>query len=443
VTLAVRGTIAAVVAFACGVSSAAAQSRPGYPAVFGGAADSNADAPEALNVLLNVTEAFDQDLLADAGATPQPGPQSGGVYSTMTPQISWQKHGRRVQFSANESSTFQYYPEFDQAVATNHNFGAGVSAKLGQETTLTVNEAFSYAPTYLYALFASPSTPILGAPIVGAPDYQTNDLRSYTSATNANVTHALSSRASLSLYGDFRFTDSVGSAPGLANTRWSDAGGRLLYSMNRSVGLRFGYTYRQSSYSPLLQTDEQSLEIGFDLSRPLSATRRWTMGFSLGPTLITQPATAGGPPQDHYRVLADVSFDHQIGRTWSARAGYHRGLSYIETLSGPVYTQSTSVETSGFVNRRVDLSFLAAYATGELASPIGPAAPFTTYTATSRMRVAVSRELAVYIAGLFYDYAFDPRLIIVPGMPSQLTRSGVRAGVTLWLPVKADHRAAR
>jgi hypothetical protein len=292
-------------------------------------------------------------------------------------------------------------------------------------------------------LFASPATPILGAPIAGAPDYQTNNLRSYTYGTNASVTRTLSSRASLSLNGDVRFTDSVGSAPGLANTRWSDAGGRFLYSVNRSVGLRLGYTYRQSQYSPLLKTGEQDLEIGFDFSRPLSATRKWTMGFSLGPTLITQPATVGGAPQDQYRVLADVSFDHQIGRTWSARAAYHRGLSYIETLAGPVYTESTSVETSGFVNRRVDLSFSAAYATGELASPVGSTAPFTTYTANTRMRVALSRDLAVYVEGLFYDYAFDPSLVIVPGMPSRLNRSGVRTGITLWLPVMANHRAAR
>jgi len=443
VTLTVRGAVALLVAFACGATTAAAQSRPRYPAVFGGAADSNADSPETLNVLMNVTEAYDDDLLADAGATPQSGPQSSGIYSSMTPQVSWQKHGRQFQFSANESSTFRYYPAFNQALATNHNFGAGFSAKFGPETTLTVNQAFSYAPTYLYALFASPTAPLLGEPIVGAPDYQTNTLKSYTYGTNANVTRSLSRRASFSLYGDLRFTDTVGSGPGLTNMRWSDGGGRFLYSVNRNLGLRLGYTYRQSSYSPLVQTGEQDLEIGFDYVRPLSATRRWTLGFSLGPTQVTQPSATGGPSQTHYRVLGDVSFDHQIGHTWSARATYRRGLSYIETLAEAAPVGRASVETSGFVNRRVDLSFSAAYATGELASSIGPPAPFTTYTASSRLRVALSRVLAGYVEGLFYDYAFDPSLIIVPGMPSRLNRTGVRAGITLWVPVRTDHRAAR
>jgi hypothetical protein len=54
--------------------------------------------------------------------------------------------------------------------------------------------------------------------------------------------------------------------------RWSDGGGRFLYSVNRHLG--FGSVTPPSVvYSPLVQTGEQDLEIGFDYVRPLSATR--------------------------------------------------------------------------------------------------------------------------------------------------------------------------
>jgi hypothetical protein len=209
--------------------------------------------------------------------------------------------------------------------------------------------------------------------------------------------------------------------------------------------MRLGYTYRQARYSALLRTVEHDVEIGIDYRRALSPSRRSTIGFSLGPTLIQMPfeASQSQGAGRQFRLTGDAFLERQMGRSWSARAAYHRGLSYVEVLAGPVYTDSASVEATGFANRRVDLSFSAAFATGQMASQNSAAAHFAMYTADSRLRFALSRHWAAYIEGLFYDYAFDPNLVIVPGLPSHFTRRGVRGGITMWLPVRSEHRAAR
>jgi hypothetical protein len=160
---------------------------------------------------------------------------------------------------------------------------------------------------------------------------------------------------------------------------------------------------------------------------------------------IETPAAALEAPAAarRFRFVADAFVDHQIGRSWSARTAYRRGLSYVEGLAGPAYTNSASVETAGFVNRRVDLLFSAAYATGQMAAPTVAAAQFATYTANTRLRVALSHDFAAYVEGLFYEYSFDPDLIVTPGLPDHFKRSGVRTGITMWLPMRSDHRAAR
>jgi hypothetical protein len=72
--------------------------------------------PQTLNVLMNVTGS-DDDLLADASAAPG----GAAVQRYLLHDASSQLAEARRQFqSAQESSTFRYYPEFNQALATNH-----------------------------------------------------------------------------------------------------------------------------------------------------------------------------------------------------------------------------------------------------------------------------------------------------------------------------------
>jgi len=443
----VRVAAALITALVFGAAEVAAQSRSGFPAVFGGGAD--ASPGDHVDLMMNLTQAYDDNLLAAAGAgTPSP-VQTGGSYTNLAPAVRLQLHGRRLQLGVNGASTFRYY-SIGPTTATTYDVGAGFSAQVAQKTTVRVNQAVSYAPTDLYALFGTTSTPTttpaLGEPIGTAPDYQANALGSYTYGTNASVDHALGARTSVSFNGGVRYTDVAGALPGLSKTRTWDAGVHLARSLSHGVRLRFGYAYNDARYSATFWTVEQDVDIGIDYTRPLSATRRLTLGFSLGPTVASVPPAVAGEPQgsgNHFRLSGAAFLERQIGRSWSARAAFNRGTTYVGGLAGPAYTDSASIETSGFVNRRVDLLFSAAASAGQMTSQAALAAPFTTYTADVRLRVALSRACALYLEGLFYEYSFDPSLVVVPGMPDHLKRNSVRVGIDLWHSARSWNRAAR
>ena len=444
-----RVAAALVAALVCGAPEAFAQSRPGYPAVFGGAENSGPNSGGGLVLSMTVIEAHDDNLLAAAGGTPLPTTQAAGLYTSAAPQVSFQANNRRLIFNANETSTFCYYPSLAETSTTNHNLGAGLSIKLGRATNLGVNQTVTYAPTYLYSLFTTPTGPTppqVGEPAAHDPNYQTNlSLPSRTFGTNVNYSHGFNRRLSMTLRGDSARTNFVGHVPGFSDMSSSDGGGRLEYEISRGAKLHAGYTYREASYSSAFRTKEHDIDAGIDYSRPLSASRRSTVGFSLGPTVMQTPFVIDGNPtaSSHFRLMGDAFFEHQFGRSWSARAAYHRGISYVAGLAGPVYNDSASAETTGFLSRRVDLSFSLAYSTGQIASQGASAAGFTMYTADSRLRFALSREFAALIQAIFYDYNFDQRLVIVPGVPSNFTRIGIHGGITVWVPVRSERRAAR
>jgi hypothetical protein len=431
----------------CASPSALAQARAGFRPLFAGAANADPAARAALTMSVTVSEAYDQDLLADAGATPQPGAaQASGMYTSLMPLVSLSTHGKRIGFSMGGGSTLRRYAEFGRTVATNHNAAAGFSADVGRRTTVVANQAVSYSPSYLYALFGdTPSTPTAGEQIAGAPDYKTTSFQSYTSATSAALSHSFSPRASFSFDASLRRTNFIGNVAGVGDMQYSGAGSHYRYNVSHGIVVSVGYSHWQSRNS-LLRTTEHDLESGLGFTRVLSATRRATFGFNVGPTLaeIEVPIAGRWEKQGgHYRVVGDAFFERELARTWSTRASYRRGLTYVEAFAGPVYTDTASVVATGFLNRRFDLLFSAAYVTGEMALQTTAAARFTTYTGDARLRMALSRNVAAYVEGLLYDYAFDPRLVILPGVPSQFTRTGVRVGLTLWTAPTAEHHAAR
>ncbi len=440
-----RGAAILAAVACCAPSAALAQGRAGFRPVFGGAAPVDVNAPMAVNLTLSLAEAYDQDLIADAGAAPTPGVQASGLYASLSPVANLTGHGRRIGYSLDGSTNLRRY-ELGSVAMMNYNLGGGLSANLGRATSVVVNQTVSYTPSYLYALFGdatSTSTPTPGQPITGAPDYKTSSFQSYTYGTTAALTHALSPRTSFSVDGAVRRTNFVGNVGGIGDTDWGTVGAHYRYRLNRAVVVNVGYSQWDLS-NQLFRTVEHDLQSGLEFTRFRSATRRTTFGFNVGPVRSQMGAPSADRWQmqgSHYRVVGDGFFEHEIGRTWSAHAAYRRALTYVEGLTTPVYADNASVSTSGFVSRRADLWFSGGYVTGEMAAPTVTAARFTTYTAAGRVRFGLSRNLAAYVEGLFYDYAFDPRLLL-PGLPPQYTRAGVRAGVTVWSGT-SEHRAAR
>jgi len=430
-------TLVAVVVATTWASVARAQSGSTRPngALFEGAS-AKPDNRKDLVFDVTLAEAYDDNLQAElAGSPGAPIYLARGFYTVLSPEVMFESHGRRLQIGIRAASNMRYYGDLHQMVVTNHSVGAGLTAQITRTTSVFVNQGISYAPAYLYGLFARIGVPAVGDVIAPATDYALNSERSWAYTTNASLSQRLTPRATLSFNSDVRYTDFMGHAAGFTNLLAHDAGGRFTYAVSRDIKLRFGYTYRDTNYSRVQQVSEHDLDTGIEYSRPLSRSRRATVGFGLGPTSANVPVPESESQQQKNRIGADAFVDYQMGRSWSARGTLRRGITYIETLPNPVFTNAVAVMTQGLLNPRTDLVVSAAYTTGELALA-GTPAPFTTYTGDVRVRVAVSKLLATYVEYVYYFYTFSRNLLLPPDVPAGLTRNGVRIGLTLWAPVR-------
>jgi hypothetical protein len=320
---------------------------------------------------------------------------------------------------------------------SSYSIGAGFTTRFGSGTTLSVNQGLTYAPALLYGLLAGVTAPTLGDAVPQAGNYALDREGSYASASAVMLTQRLTSRADLTFMSTYATTKFTGVNTQYQDVEVADGGGRFTYSLSRDLRLRLGYTYRASQFKGSPQTTEQNLDIGIDYVRPLSKTRKTTFMFRAGPTQASAPNVSTGSTdlRQQYRIFVDAAVMHQMARTWSVQGSYHRGLGYIEGFPGPIYSGAYTASTTGFLNRRTDLSLSAAYSDGDSALN-GTPMQFTTYTGNVRARYALNRLWATYAEYLFYYYNFNRNFVVLPGIPPGMTRNGVRVGVTLWIPVR-------
>jgi hypothetical protein len=422
------GVVLALLAFAR-TSPAQTDAIP-PPRPLPAAAGADLKSGQTLGLTANIVEAYDENLLADAGVFVSPlSFQKSGLYTLFTPQVDFRSRSDRLKVSFTAGSSVRYFNESHDFLVTNHYVGGGFDAQLSRQTGLLFNQSVTYAPSFLAGLFASLAPPSFGDVIQPAPNYAVNNTNMYMYATTGSITRSLTPRATLWVGGNYRYTHVVGSDPNYVDLTSYDAGSRFTYSMDRDVKLRLGYTYKEAQYSQLLRPTEHDFELGVDYSRPLSATRKMIFAFGVGPRLA-QGASVANPSAQTSGMAADASMTYQMTRNWSTRGSYTRGLAFIDGLQAPVSTDAVTGLVTGFLGRRTDVWLSAASSVGHL-QQTGTPAPISTYTGDARLRFALSRTLATYIEYLYYDYKFQQGIQLPGGVPSGLTRNGLRLGLTL------------
>lgn len=409
-----------------------------------------------LSLSLDLTEAYDEDVVARLGGLAVSLFQGSGPYTMLTPQLDFETHGGRVQLGLTAGSSVRYYQTLNMVAAASHTAGVGLTAALTPQTSVSISQSLGYSPVLFSGLFPNVAAPVPGNAESPSSNYLLGATQSFSSGTSAGLTHKFTPRTALLLKGGYHYDHFTGDNPGYADVRSQEAGGRVTYSMSRGVQLRLGYTFKQGQYQGSPQTNEHDGEIGIDYVRVLSRTRKTTVAISLGPTFADGALQAGPRPNQvtldnsiaaglpaagstldvrkQYRLVGDASIVHQLNRTWNLRGTYHRGLGYIEGFSSPVFSAAYAASAGGFLSRRTDLSLSAAYSSGESAL-VGVADQFTTYTGDARLRFMVNKVWATYVEYLFYYYEFGPGITLPPGVPPGLTRNGVRVGLTMLMPV--------
>jgi hypothetical protein len=60
---------------------------------------------------------------------------------------------------------------------------------------------------------------------------------------------------------------------------------------------------------------------------------------------------------------------------------------------------------------------------------------FDTYSGSARLQVGIARNLAAFGEYVYYHYRFDKQIVLPQGAPNGLDRHGVRAGISLTVPI--------
>ena len=411
--------------------------RP-YRAVYGGASK-RIDLTRTLDFNGAITENYDQDRLAEA-TSPESSRlvDSGGFYSGLVGDLVFSRKGSRLEANVGGGANARYYPDLNRFLAADYHAGAGLSVRMTRRTDLRVNQAFSFAPVDLLGIFVSAVPPVLGEGLPVSTDYAVNDNRSYANSTSAQISRRMSPRGDLTFNGSMKVTRFLADRSGNNKFRELGGGGVYTYRLNTGANLRLGYGYRDAQYQGTSTSSanpaEHTLDIGVDLHRTLSDSRRTSFTLKTGSALLEAPTPTNLLVSTRQlRVLVDGSLAHQLGETWQLVGSYRRGSDIVEGLAGPIFSDAWTVSTNGFLARRADFTSALSYSTGE-PSLATASQNFTAYTGNARLRVALNQRWATTAEYLHYFYDFSKTPQLAQGFNPRFSRNLFRVGLSLWVP---------
>lgn len=415
--------------------------RP-YEALFGGAVVEE-EPTSGLRLTGSLFESWDQNLLAEfAAPNTTSALQISGAYTNMLADLNYARRKERVQLVANGGANARYYTSINAFAANNYHGNVAISVRPSNVTTIVASQALTYAPVFLFGLFADSLPAEFGS--VASPDsaFAVNDDRAVTSDSNVGIERRLTGRSLIEAKGGYLHSRFTALTP--RGTDFTAASGSADYRfrLSEDADLRIGYAYRQANFKGTeafglqpQQPAEHNFRFGVAFHPALSDQRRTIVTFDGGTALVQSAlATDLFQTRRQLRLVGEATIAHQMGETWLLVGSARRGTGFVQGLGAPVFTDALSVTTTGFFNRRTDFVASVGYTNGE-PSLVGSVLNFSTTTANARVRVALTQRLAFVGEYVFYHYDFTNVLPLVAGLDPRVKRNTARVGVTFWLPV--------
>jgi hypothetical protein len=345
--------------------------------------------------------------------------------------------GRRTNFGADAGATTSYYDTTGEMSPFNLSAGAFLNGTMGRHASFALRQTVSYSPYFAFTTVTSdvPAEaefdPVADADSSVDPHVDQRVLRLSTKSysSSANLSRRVGREGSLFASYGLTYTDYARGAFD-ALGQFPRAGYRRKLSRFGSFVASYGlqtYEYRNSGY-PRLTSHNVSVGLGYD--RPLSIWRRTTVGFNVSTALVGNGTTTSA------HVNGTARLHRRFGRTWIAGVTYLRGQQVLEGFAIPFFTFSDSVAATfaGRLPHDIALSGRLSYSHSRF-SIAELDNTSNTLGGSARIQVPVMWALAVYVESYFSDYDFQRRLGLLEGIPLSLDRVGVRAGLTVSVPV--------
>jgi hypothetical protein len=420
------------------------QDRPERPfrGLFG-AAPSDGSAGTTLSLTASLTGGYDDNIVSDQPNLDPRVAVSGVVYNGSA-GLLFSHSTARSSVGMNLNASKRYFPANTDLNAASYSAGIGFERNLNRRTRLTLGQNVAYVPYYQFSLFPGLGPPGLGDTVPSNLDYAVTPQESWILNSNAELNRELGRRSSLRMFYGFGFQNlSTVPAPPptdplltpvdpISDLKTHTAGFQFRRSFTRNAALRLGYSFRSGGYQYANANDvsAHNIDVGVDYSRTLSIFRRTTFSFATGSSIVQIDN------ERFFRVIGDANLNHQLTRSWTARLSYNRGVGYVASFSEPFFTDGLTAAVGGFIGRRLSINMTGGVVNGDVGMAAAGGSGVKTYSANFTAQYAFLQILAADFSAYTYKYDFeDPTRAFPSGLPGQFERTGVRAGLSLWLPL--------
>ncbi len=355
-----------------------------------------------------------------------------GGYGQAAATLSYTANRKRGGGAASVSTTGRRYTAAGDNFLGSYAGAASGWLQAARRTLVTASESSSFQPFLSYGFFAAATGADLGpAGLSGftAPSFDTatENGNQWRHNVAASVTQGLTARTSVSFRAGYDATR-VSLASRNLTSYSTDA--RLALRIARGLGAHGGYGYREGRYGDAPQSRDQRLhnfDVGLDYNRPLSFSRRTTLTFGSGSTVVQDSN------RTVFRLTGNAHLTYELRRSWNLALAYTRDAGFLQNLREPVFADSLSLSLGGMASRRVQMSTGLGAALGTVGLTGGSG--YNSYFSTSQMTVGMSRHVGLSLIYSFYHSSFDPSVPLPVAASRRLERQSVQGGVTVWLPV--------
>ncbi len=390
--------------------------------------------PRRLDFGLSLFEGYDLTTVTDGqpGLTVDPRIRQDSSFSGLSSSLTYSQPGDQKSFGAVVGSDFRYYSLAPTLLPLNVYGGLNFSAALRRRLRFSAMENLGYSPYYAFGSFLNndPASGLSTDPSAAirtpARDQSVVRLRTITSDSTASLAVVLTQKASLTGTYTLDYVDT----PNTVYQVFTHGGvGAFNYRKTKYLTFRAGYGYHQSRETgqSVPSYGFHNIDVGVDYRRPLSFSRRTTVGFNVGTTMVTDPRSR------LFTGTGNASLAYQLSRTWTTGVSYNRAVSVIGGIVSPFVNDTVSGSLGGLFTRHLGVNISGGFGRGN--SAIGPQNGYDAVNGSARLHYDLTRYIPVYVEYVYYRYQFDVATGLGAGFPISLQRNGVRAGLGYTLPL--------
>jgi hypothetical protein len=428
-------------AMCCAFSTDAWAQREAGPfaGLFGGGKDAS-DARQTFTLDWSGYGGYDDTVLDQSvQLAADPRFQKSGEYGGLSLGLGFARNTGRNRLNIDGGAGVRAYGATRDVSAPTYTLSTAFAIAPTRGTTIEGSFGGSYSSFYQFAPFlaAEPS----GNSDVPTYGFAAVNQQSRSTSVGVGLSQRLSSRILLSTnvgWNRIRYQSANADAARL-DGRSASFGFRG--NVSRDLAFRAGYGYREGLFGevPTIQAVAviHDLDIGLDYSRALSISRRTTLQFGSGSSIVESQDRVR-----HFRLNGQAALTQEIRRTWTATLSYARSTQFVHGFTDVVIADGVTAGLGGLLASRLQFVTSAGYSIGQIGLD-ATRSRFTSYTGSGKFVVALSPVVGMYAQYLYYHYDIPPSSSAFGELPPRLGRQALTFGLNGTLPFMKDTRSPR